>query len=304
MVTQILQSLLRDLPLKIVAVLTAVFVWFYGVLDRTYTTSFTVPVKLATTETKKVMSEIDTRSATVTIEGRGKDLLGVHLRQFEFEVSPPEGKLGNRQVKLPVEKLKLPASVTVRSVDPEFVEVRLAAAVGKVVAVQVPTKGEPASGLTVVVARPASMVRLLGDEDDLKLVNSVYTETLDLAGITEPGTRRLRVILPEGGFVGTEPESVDVNVAMEKEGARIFLGLPVTAVAPEGRSVEFEPQEAQVAVAGPASKIASLKPEDVSAQIKVSGLQPGDYRLAAEISLPPEFHLVKCEPQLFDVTVK
>jgi YbbR domain-containing protein len=68
--------------------------------------------------------------------------------------------------------------------------------------------------------------------------------------------------------------------------------------------VEIDPVEAQIAVAGPASKIGSLKQSDITAQIRVSGLGPGDYQLAAEISLPPAFHMVKCEPQLFDVTVK
>lgn len=301
---ELLHALVRDLPLKIVALLTAVAVWFYAVLDRTYTTSLTVPVRLASTESKKVMTDIDLVSATVTIEGRGKDLLGIRLRQFEFEVTPPEGKLGSRQVKLPVENLKLPASVTVRSVSPDYAEIKTTEAAGKVVSVQVPTAGEPGTGVTMVINRPNATVRLLGAEDDLKLVNSVYTETLDLATVTEPGVRRLRVVMPEGGFVGAEPESVDVGIAIEREGARIFLGVPVKVIALGGRRAEIDPDEAQVAVAGPASKIDSLKAEDVTAQIRISGLAPGDYRLAAEISLPPDFHLVKCEPQLFDVTVK
>jgi YbbR domain-containing protein len=302
--TQVLQSILRDLPLKIVAVVTAVFIWFFGVLDRTYTTSFTVPVVLNKTESKRVISDIDTKSAVVTIEGKGKDLIGVHFRQVEFHVTPPEGKVGDKQLKLSVADLKLPSNVNVRSVNPENVELRMSEAASKAVAVQIPTTGQPASGLTVIVNRPATQVRLLGSEDDLKLVNAVYTETLNLASVTEPGIRRLRVLVPPGGFLGTEPESVDVNITTEKEGARIFLGVPVQVVAPEGRKAEIEPSEAQIAVAGPASRIDSLKLEDILAQVKVSGLQPGGYRLAAEISLPAEFHLVKCEPQLFDVTVR
>jgi YbbR domain-containing protein len=147
-------------------------------------------------------------------------------------------------------------------------------------------------------------VKLSGTEEDLKVASAATTETLDLAGVTTPGRRRLKVVAPEGGRYSVEPESVDVVIGLEKEGARIFLGLPVRSVGAGAQRVEIDPTEAQIAVAGPESRIGSLKQSDIAAQVRVSGLGPGDYQLAAEITLPPGFHLVKCEPQLFDVIVK
>ena len=302
--SEILRSLVRDLPLKIVALLTAVFLWFFGVLDRSYTRTVTVPIALGKGGTKRIISDIDTRSAVVTLEGKGKDLLGVHFRQLVLLVTPPEGKVGSRQLRLNAADLKLPPNITVRAIDPEFVDLRLNEASMKSVVVVVPTTGQPPNGAAITVNRPPARVRLLGSADDVKLVTAVQTETLNLATVSQPGTRRLRVIPPEGESFSTEPESADIVIALEREGARIFLNVPVKAVVPEGRTAEVDPPEAQIAIAGPASKMDSLKMSDIVAQIKVSGLGPGDYQLAAELSLPPEFHLVKCEPQLFDVTVK
>jgi YbbR domain-containing protein len=302
--SQLLGFLTRDISLKIVALFIAGFFWVIAVLDRTYDVRVVVPVAAAKSDTRRVIPDIDVKNAVVTLEGKGRDLLGVKARQLAFRLEIPDGKVGTRQLQLSPAALKLPPDVRVRALDPDNVELKLSAAANRMVGVQVPTRGRPASGIALSVNEPPAQVKLSGTDEDVKLAAAVTTETLDLATVTEPGHRRLKVVPPEDGRYSVEPESVDVVIALEKEGARIFLGMPVKVVAPDARNVEIDPTEAQIAVAGPASRIGSLKQSDITAQIKVSGLGPGDYQLAAEISLPPDFHLVKCEPQLFDVTVK
>jgi YbbR domain-containing protein len=302
-VSSVLAFVTRDLSLKVVALVFAVLFWAVAVLDRTYSTKITVPVSVGRSESKQVIPDIDVKTSQVTLEGRGRDLVGIKTRQLEFRLPVPAGKPGTRQVKLSPADLKLPLNVAVRAINPENVELRLNPAAGRSFAVQVPTTGHPA-GIAVSVRPLGSPVRLLGTEEDLRQVSALYTDTLDLAGVAESGTRRLRVLTPEGGPFSVDPQSVDVAVEFEKEAARIFLGIPVKAAAGGTRAVTIDPPDAQIAVAGPASRIGSLKPSDIAAQVKTAGLGPGDYQLAAEFSLPPDFHLVKCEPQLFDVTVK
>src|SRR5512136_120999 len=302
--SQLLRFVTRDVSLKVLALFIAGFFWVIAVLDRTYDVRVVVPIAAAKSEAKQVIPDIDAKNTVVTLEGKGRDLLGVKTRQLAFRVEIPDGKVGTRQLQLSPAALKLPPEVRVRALDPDNVELKLSAAANRMVEVQVPTRGQPASGTALSVNEPPARVKLSGTEEDVKLAAAVMTETLDLTAVTEPGRRRLKVVPPEGGRYSVEPESVDVVIALEKEGARIFLGLPVKVVAPDARGVDIDPAEAQIAVAGPASRIGSLKASDITAQIKISGLGPGDYQLAAEISLPKDFHLVKCEPQLFDVTVK
>jgi len=302
--SQLLRFLTHDVSLKLVALFIAGFFWAVAVLDRTYDVRVTVPVTAAKPDGKQVIPDIDVKNTAVTLEGKGRDLLGVKVRQLAFRLEIPDGKVGTRRLQLSPAALKLPPDVRVRALDPDNVEMKLTAASSRTVGVQVPTRGQPASGIALSVNEPPAQVRLSGTEEDLKVASAVTTETLDLATVTEPGRRRLRVVPPEGGRYSVAPESVDVVIALEKEGARIFLGLPVRAAGLDAARVEVEPAEAQIAVAGPSSKIGSLKQSDITAQIKVAGLGPGDYQLAAEITLPPGFHLVKCEPQLFDVIVK
>jgi carbon monoxide dehydrogenase subunit G len=302
--SQLLRLVTRDVSLKVLALFIAGFFWVIAVLDRTYDVRVVVPITAARSNTKQVIPDIDVKSTVVTLEGKGRDLLGVKSQQLAFRLQIPDGKVGTRQLQLSPAALKLPPDVRVRTLDPNNVELKLSAAASRMVQVQVATKGQPASGVALSVNEPPAQVRLSGTEEDLKVASAVTTETLDLATVTEPGRRRLKVVPPEAGRYAVQPESVDVVIGLEKEGARIFLGLPVAPVGADAQRVEIDPTEAQIAVAGPGSRIASLKQSDIAAQVRVSGLAPGEYQLAAEITLPPGFHLVKCEPQLFDVIVK
>jgi hypothetical protein len=302
--SQLLRFVSRDVSLKVLALLIAFFFWAVAVLDRTYDVRMVVPISAAKPGGKQVITDIDAKSTTATLEGKGRDLIGVRPRQLAFRLEVPEGKLGTRQLQLSPAALKLPPDVRVRALDPDKVELKLGAASSRTVPVQVPTKGQAASGIALSVNDPPAQVKLSGTEEDLKVAPPLETETLDLATVTAPGRRRLKVVPPYDARYSIEPESVDVVIGLEKEAARIFLGLQVAPVGMDAQRVEIDPTEAQIAVAGPASRINSLKQTDITAQIRVSGLGPGDYQLAAEITLPPGFHLVKCEPQLFDVTVK
>ncbi len=301
---QLLRFVTRDVSLKVLALLIAFFFWVVAVLDRTYDVRVVVPISTAKPGGKQVITDVDAKNTTATLEGKGRDLLGVRPRQLAFRLEVPDGKLGTRQLQLSPAAIKLPPDVRVRALDPDKVELKLGAASSRTAPVRVPTKGQAASGITLSVNDPPAQVKLSGTEEDLKAAPPVQTETLDLATVNAPGRRRLKVIPPDDARYSFEPDSVDVAIVLEKEAARIFLGLAVAPVGMDPQRVEIDPNEAQIAVAGPASRINSLNQADITAQVRVSGLGPGDYQLAAEITLPPGFHLVKCEPQLFDVIVK
>ncbi len=301
---RILRAIFSDLPFKILALVIAVFLWFIAVLDRSYVTSITVPVVLGRIETKKIISDFETHLADVTFEGKGKDLLDLHLHQPEFRLTVSEGRAGIHQLKLKPADLKLPRNLTVRSIAPEYVKLKLNEVRTRRVKVKVPLKGQPPKGFTITRIRPGSNVQLTGPKEDIGLFATVFTESLNLGKVRQTDTLQLRVVPPEEEGFSTKPESVPVVVTVEKEEARIFLGIPVKTIAPKSLRVRVKPTEAQIAVAGPSVLLNKLKPTDITARIKISGLKPGHYRLAAEIVLPVKFHLIKCEPSLFNVTIQ
>ena len=299
-----IRFLFGDIGLKILALLIAAFIWFVAVLNREYVTSYRVPVSLDNIETRKIISEFETRHAEVAIAGKGSDLVTLRLRTPKFSLTVPEGRAGVMELRLNAADLELPAGLSVRSITPEFVELRLNEVGTRSVAVDVPTRGRPAEGLTIAAVRPVTRVELVGPRDEVRLYARVYTESLDLGRVRATDTLTLRVQPPDAEGFSTDPETVSVVVEVEKEAARIFLGIRILMDAPAGREATVEPEVAQIVVAGPTSLLDELKPEQVQARVETAGLEPGEHELAAEISLPPEFHLVRCEPARFRVTIR
>ncbi|MFO7638546.1 MAG: hypothetical protein R6X14_04470 [bacterium] len=293
-----------NLGIKLTALVLAAFLWLFAVLDRSYVTSFAVPIAVAKVETKKIVSELQPRLAEVRIEGRGRDLVFFRLRQPRFLLTVPEALPGTKQLRINPADLDIPANLSIRAIVPEQVEYRLSEVGSRRVAVEVPTRGKLARGLTVSGVEPLDRVTLLGPEDDVRLYATVLTDSLDLGRVRRSDTIRLRVQPPDEDGFHTDPETIAVAVTVEREEARILLGIPVRVVAPEDYDVEVRPSEAQIAVSGPSSRFDELKPTDVRARIRISGLKPGEHRLAAEITLPPGFQLVKCEPALFDIIIR
>ncbi|MBN2537472.1 hypothetical protein JXB37_04245 [candidate division WOR-3 bacterium] len=300
----VLRFLFGDIGLKILALLIAAFIWFIAVLNREYVTSYRVPVSLDNVETRKIISEFETRHAEVAIAGKGSDLVTLRLKTPKFSLTVPEGRAGIMQLRLNAADLDLPAGLSVRGMTPEFVELRLNEVGTRAVAVDVPTRGRPAEGLTIAAIRPVTRVEIVGPEDEVRLYSRVYAESLDLGRVRASDTLTLRVMPPDAEGFSTNPETVRVVVEVEKEAARIFLGVRVVPAAPESRDVTVEPDVAQIVVAGPASRLDDLKPEQVRARVETAGLEPGEHRFAADISLPAEFRLVRCEPARFRVTIR
>ncbi len=296
--------LFANLPLKIIALFFAFSLWVMAVLDRMYEVTIPVPVVVSEKgRLERVITDVSLKNVEVTVTGKGKELFRLRRKKLEFHPVIPEGRFGTRQIKLNPADLKLPEGITIRSIEPEMIEVKLGPAFSKPVAVVVPTKGELGKETTLSRILVKTVVNLIGPADEIDSYDTVRTETLNLSGIPTQGSRWLKVLPPKKGFSCT-PESVEVEVVLEQTKARIFLGVPVKVIAPPTTEVIIEPREAQLAIAGPVKVVDSLRLEDITLTIKIANLSPGTYRLGADVSLPQGVRLIKCEPELFQITIR
>lgn len=304
MTMQIFRIVTGNIGLKLLALFFAVFLWLVAVLDRSYEVRVRVPIVLGdSTQTGRVITDVDVQTAVVTISGKGKELLRLRPQRLEFRPVVPEGRFGSRQIRLNIGDLNLPGNLTVRAVEPEVIEVRLGPAATREVQVEVPTRGQPGGGMMVAELRVSTPVRISGAAGAVERIAQLSTETLDLSSVRGDEVRRLAVRVPQPGLISI-PDSVEVEIRLVKEGARILLGLPVRVLAPPNVDVRVEPAEAQVAVAGPADRIDSLRASDITVQLRPPSLNPGQYRLEAEVVLPDGFRLVKIEPPLFELKIR
>lgn len=304
MVKTILRFLFRDIYIKILALVIAILIYFNAVMERAQIMTLKIPIIVTNLAEGQVIADKNTDKAILTIQGKGKDFIGLHSDRLQFKLDLANSKLGVKKVKLFPEELGLPANLTLKTIDPEYVELTIDRLSKKPVEIAIPIKNKLDKGLALVNIAPRTDVSLIGPKDDINFISMVNAESLDLSNLKESKDIKLKIIPPEGENFSVEPNSVEVSVQIEKETARIFLGIPIAIGGLKGRLTNLEPNEAQIAVAGPESKLKALRPSEIKAKLNLADYGSGTHQVRAEISLPPGIALVKCEPAFFQVTIR
>ena len=303
-VKTILRFLFRDIYMKVLALVIAILIYFNAVMERTQVMTLKIPIVLTNLAEGQVVADKNTDKAILMIQGKGKDFIGLHPDRLQFKLDLANSKLGVKKVKLFPEELGLPTTLTLKTIDPEYIELTIDRLSKKPVEIAIPVKNKLDKGYALVNIAPKTDVSLIGPKDDINFISMVNAESLDLSDLKESKDLKLKIIPPEGVNFSVEPNSVEVSVQIEKETARIFLGISLDIEGLKGKLISLKPDEAQIAVAGPESKLKALKPYEIKAKLDLANYGPGSYQVRAEITLPPEISLVKCEPAFFQVKIR
>ena len=296
--------LIRNVSIKIVALLVAALIWFYAVLDRPQTAGMDLPVTVGRIPPGMQVVAIDTGRAQAQLAGKGRDLLLLKLRKPAFRLNLTNDIPGRARVKLGQDQSNLPATVQLVSARPEYVNVDVDQQARRLVRVSVPTRGKPARGYVVTSVRSLDNVYLTGPQEEIGLVTAVNTDSFSVADLSASAQHRVRVLPPPGRRYRPDPESVNVAVKVEPEESRTFADVAVNVFKSRLISVTVKPAKAQITVSGAADPVRALTLQGISATLRVTDtVARGRHQLPCEITLPPGISLVKCDPPVFDVEV-
>ncbi len=144
---------------------------------------------------------------------------------------------------------------------------------------------------------------------DPQLINElpgvVETEPLDINGISEDISARLKVILPEKvSIVGDQ--SVLVQVSVEAILGSLTISekpIEIINLAP-ALFAELSPQTVDVIVSGPLPALDTLTPEDLRVIVNVADLTPGEYQLTPIVEiLNEEIRVESILPESIKITI-
>ncbi len=273
-------------------------------MERSQTMSLKIPVIFRDLADQQVIADKNTDRAILTIEGKGKDFIGLHPKRLKFNLDLSNSKPGAKKIKLFPEELGLPPTITLKNIDPEYVELTIDRLSKKPIQVTIPYKGKLEKGYALVNITPKTEAFLIGPKEELSFISIINTESLNLANLKKSIELKLKIIPPESENFSVEPESLEIAIQIEKETARIFLAIPLEIKGSMAKLLNIRPNEAQIAVSGPESKLKILKPSEIIAKLNIENLTSGIHEIRAEITLPPGINLVKCEPAFFQVKIR
>ena len=199
-------------------------------------------------------------------------------------------KAGNHTVSVLAGRLNLPQGLSIVSIQPQSIQVRLETEARKNVEVIVFFKGNPAPGYFVVqtTATPARIL-LRGPKQILESVDAISTHPIDVSNVTESFKKEITLDLPENLETVTLKTPIMAEITIGEEiVTKSFSNIPV-----QGNDVqhayEITPPVITIHVKGPAKLLGTLSSvPDFRVYVDIKGLAPGVYVRRAALELPVE----------------
>jgi len=201
--------------LKLLSVVTAIFLWFVIVGPQRSELGMTVPIQYtnlpaAMEITGKWMDRIDVR-----IRGSESGLANLKPGSVRAVVDLSNVVPGLNYFRMNAKNLQVPPGITISQIRPSDLHLNVEAASTKKTTV-VPTLSGELPEKTKVVVTPAE-VRLRGLQAELKKVTSVTTDTVAVSELLAKGKLASPVVVKPDGLKIEAIEPMQVNITLEIE---------------------------------------------------------------------------------------
>jgi len=167
-------------------------------------------------------------------------------------------------------------------------------------------RGSVAAGYWIsrVTTDPVA-VQVQGTPDKLAPVDRIDTAAIDVTGLSANTSFRVPLVLPAGVTL-LQPTDATVGITIiQLSGTRPF---PVVAVVATGVGAglvgETDPTTVSVVVSGPASILAALGPNDVTATVDATGKGPGSYPADVVLKVPAGVTATSLQPIRVTLTMR
>jgi YbbR domain-containing protein len=269
-----MRGLLDNLALKLASLALAMLLWFV-IGEKTSERGLSVPVEL-----KNVPRELElVGEPTNLVDVRVRAAPSVIQRLTPGDVSAQIDLNGVREgehiVHLTSDDIRVPFGVRVVKITPSIITMGFERTLVKTVPIRPRVLGRPAAGFEVaeVTAEPGE-VRVAGPKSRVQEMESAYTEPvgLDGANTTVVDTVNLGLDDPVLRIQGSPRVRVTARVREVQETRAIDN---VAVEVRGGTLLTVTPPRVRVALSGPASALARVKPTDVQAYVDVARVKNG-----------------------------
>lgn len=259
--------LLTNVGYKLVSLVFAVTLWIWVQNDQVITERATVALTWKLPEGLVAVEPLLPK-AMVTVEGVQAMVRSLHQKELTLELDLSTGHAGELTVDLAHQPINgLPDAVRVTDFIPSTLTIQLDRELRRRLPVTVTQNGEPAAGYTLRSLRAEPpQIELVGPASILRGMETIATEPVDLAGLTEDMDLKIGLELRRGMKVSSKG-GITVKVDIEQTlGVRRLESVPVVVGDPRYTSVL---ENVAVVLAGPTEVLSKLDPADVRVMVVI-----------------------------------
>lgn len=277
--------ILRNWPLKLVALGLAFAIWVAVTGENRIVKDFQVPLEIVHSDAR-ILASAPPKNVTVRLRGPEGLLRRLDPVSMAMRVDLGEAPPGDHEVQLSKADLQnVPRTVDVEFIDPDRLSLILGRRLRKELRVAPAFIGQPPEGFSFYGAQVLPETILVeGPESEVKPLDSLATNPIRLDQRTAPFQVRVGAV-PKGTYVRVvDPRPLEVRVEVDAAPVeRTFEKIPVRLV---GQIYEcrLSPENLDVTISGPPAIVDGLSPHWVRLQADVSALQPSSGRQEVEVS--------------------
>ena len=296
----------NNLPIKIISLLLAVFLWFFVIGQRSSEIGIEVPLRFENLgDTFAVVNKPPSR-VDVRVRGPRTLLSSLDPTRVDLTVDLSGAKPGRRSYHIFPEQIVLPRGLQVSRIEPSEIAVEFSPVITREITVKPKLEGTPGKGfkISLVSTYPQTVV-LTGAAEELNQLEEVSTEPVPIKGRKKP----FRVFVPleveEFHLTKIEPRRVEVAVDIVKHMVKRWLKeVPIEVVGAAEGTYTIKPNRIDLLVFGHEVSLDELKSSQIKVYLEASGLGPGKYRRRVIIDLPEEISLFEAQPPWFTLEIR
>ena len=186
----------ENLGLKTAAILLSVVLWIFVTSRSQSEISVDVPIEFKNIPTGLEVVNHSVKVISLNIKGQERLIKNVKPSDIRVYIDLSKSKKGESIYYITRDDIKLPHAITVMNVSPSSVKVITEETITKTVKVTPVITGDPERGYYVksIEAVPQT-VGLEGIRSEIRKVNTIKTEPLDITGVNETLTQELKLEL-------------------------------------------------------------------------------------------------------------
>jgi YbbR domain-containing protein len=296
------------LGLKLVSLLLGFSLWYAVAREQGAEFSLSIPIELRDLPDGLEVIEESVQQVEVRLRGPAEVLRRLTPPDVNVGLDLLDAEPGERLAYLTPDDVTAPFGAKVARVTPTTVRIVLDRTVERSVEVIPRVIGAPATGFELdrIDVSPRR-IDVVGPASHVDGLEQVTTEPVSVDGLREPYSRLVRVELDPMVRIAREENVAMTLEVREVRERRELTGVAVTSL-PAESTATLAPDAVTVRVEGPRSLVEGLRPEDLSAQVRLARLGPGRHEVAPDIviSTPDadEIHVISISPPEIAVQIQ
>lgn len=210
--------LFENLTLKIAAIVFAVILWIFVASRGQTEVAMDALIEHTGIPKGLEITRHVSKSASIVLRGHETVLKNIRKGDVRINIDLSRAKKGEMTFQIRNDDVRVPYAATVTKIEPSSVKIVFEETAAKDVVVRTVITGSPANDYTVksVTVKPA-MVLIEGSKSDVRRINHIKTEPIDITGLSESFQQETGLDLGDSSL-RSKTTRVDVNIIIGRKG--------------------------------------------------------------------------------------